>query len=107
MAVVKLIVLYPRAKDIDAFEKAYHNEHVPLARKKLKGVTKFVATKVVGSPQGTPPYCRIAELHFASMEDLQACTSSDGGKETVAHAISISSGGPPVFMVAEEQVSPF
>jgi len=104
---VKLVVLYPRAKDIDVFEKAYHNEHVPLAMEKLKGVTKFVATRVIGSPQGTPPYCRIAELHFASLEALEACTASDGGKETVAHAIAISSGGPPIFLVAEEQASAF
>ena len=107
MAGVKLIVMYPRPKDIDAFEKAYQNEHVPMAMEKLKGVTKFVATKVVGSPQGTPPFHRIAELHFASMESLQACAGSPGGRETVAHAFSISSGGPPTIMVAEEQVSTF
>jgi uncharacterized protein (TIGR02118 family) len=103
MATVKLVVMYPRPKDIDAFEKAYQDEHVPMAMEKLKGVTRFVATKVMGSPQGTPPFHRIAELHFASMESLQACAASQGGKETIAHAASISSGGPPVIMVAEEQ----
>ena len=103
MAEVKLVVMYPRPKDIDAFETAYQNEHVPMAMEKLKGVTKFVATKVMGSPQGTPPFHRIAELHFASMESLQACAASQGGRETIAHAASISSGGPPVIMVAEEQ----
>src|SRR5215471_14960160 len=103
MATVKLVVMYPRPKDIDAFEKLYENEHVPMAMEKLKGVTKFVATKVMGSPQGTPPFHRIAELHFASMESLQACAASQGGRETIAHAASISSGGPPVIMVAEEQ----
>lgn len=103
MAAVKLVVMYPRPKDIDAFEKAYQDEHVPMAMEKLKGVTKFVATKVIGAPQGTPPFHRIAELHFASMESLQACAASQGGRETIAHAASISSGGPPVIMVAEEQ----
>jgi uncharacterized protein (TIGR02118 family) len=103
MAGVKLVVMYPRPKDIDAFEKAYQNEHVPMAMEKLKGVTRFVATKVLGAPQGTPPFHRIAELHFASMESLQACAASQGGKETIAHAASISSGGAPVIMVAEEQ----
>ena len=103
MAAVKLVVMYPRPKDIDAFEKAYQDEHVPMAMEKLKGVTKFVATKVIGAPQGTPPFHRIAELHFASMESLQACAASQGGSETIAHAASISSGGPPVIMVAEEQ----
>ncbi|HEU4416585.1 MAG TPA: EthD family reductase [Candidatus Angelobacter sp.] len=102
MAGVKLIVMYPRPKDIDAFEKVYQKEHVPMAVEKLKGKTKLVATKVVGAPHGTPPFYRIAEVHFPSMDALQACAASDGGKETIGHAMKISSGGPPVIMVAEE-----
>ncbi|MGZ4828137.1 MAG: EthD family reductase [Candidatus Angelobacter sp.] len=103
MAGVKLIVMYPRPKDIDAFEKVYQTEHVPMAVEKLKGKTKFVATKVVGSPQGTAPFYRIAEVHFPSMEALQTCAASEGGQQTVAHAVKISSGGPPVVMIAEEE----
>jgi uncharacterized protein (TIGR02118 family) len=103
MAGVKLIVMYPRPKDIDAFEKVYQKEHVPMAVEKLQGKSKLVATKVTASPQGTPPYYRIAEVHFPSMEALQACAASPGGKETLGHAVQISSGGPPVFMIAEEE----
>jgi len=103
MAGVKLIVMYPRPRDIDAFEKLYQSEHVPMAVEKLKGKNKFVATKVLGAPAGTSPFYRIAEVHFPSMEALQACAASPGGKETLAHAATISSGGPPVVMVAEEQ----
>ena len=36
------------------------------------------------------------------MEALQQCAESIGGKETLANAAKISSGGPPVIMVAEE-----
>src|SRR5689334_10921953 len=52
MAGVKLIVMYPRPKDINAFEKLYQTEHVPMAVQKLTGKTKLVATKVIASPQG-------------------------------------------------------
>jgi uncharacterized protein (TIGR02118 family) len=104
---VKLVVMYPRPKDVDVFEKAYQSEHVPMAVEKLKGKTKLVASKVLGAPQGNAPFYRIAEVHFPSMEALQACAASDGGKETLAHAASISSGGPPVVMVAEEQAFTF
>lgn len=55
MAGVKLMVMYPRPRDIDAFEKVYQEEHVPMAVEKLSGKTKFVATKVVVTPDGTPP----------------------------------------------------
>jgi uncharacterized protein (TIGR02118 family) len=100
---VKLVVMYPRPIDIEAFEKIYDEEHVPMAVAKLAGKTKMVGTRILGSPQGTPPFHRIAEVHFPSMEALEACTASDGGKQTIAHAVSISSGGAPTILVAEEE----
>jgi len=78
-----------------------------MAVEKLAGKTKIVATKIVGSPQGTPPFHRIAEIHFPSMEALQACAASDGGKQTLANAAAISSGGTPIFLVAEEETFVF
>jgi uncharacterized protein (TIGR02118 family) len=108
MAVVKFMVMYPRPQDIEAFEKLYQEEHVPMAVEKLQGKTKLVATKVVATPDGTPPpFYRIAEVYFPSLEALQACAQSDGGKETLAHAVKISSGGAPIFLVAEEQTFTF
>jgi uncharacterized protein (TIGR02118 family) len=100
---VKIVVIYPRPTDVEAFEKIYQDEHVPMAGKKLAGKTKFVATKIVGSPQGTPPFYRIAEIHFPSMQALQACVASQDAQETLAHARKISTGGPPIVMVAEEE----
>ena len=107
MAGVKLIVQYPPPKDVEAFEKAYHAEHVPMAVARLSGKTKIVASKVIASPQGHPAFYRIAEIHFPSMAHLEACAASEGGKQTIANAVSISSGGPPVFMIAEEEVFTF
>ena len=70
---------------------------------KLVGKTRFVATKVAGTLNGTRPlFYRIAEVHFPSLQMLQACAQSDGGRETLAHAVKISSGGTPLFLVAEE-----
>jgi uncharacterized protein (TIGR02118 family) len=103
MAGAKLIVMYPPPKDIDAFEQKYQKEHVPMAVEKLAGKTKLVATKVVASPQGAAPFYRIAEVHFPSMAALQACAASEGGKKTLEHAVSISSGGAPTVMIAEEE----
>jgi uncharacterized protein (TIGR02118 family) len=107
MADVKLMVIYPHSKDVEVFEKTYQQEHVPLAIAKLIGKTKIVATKVLGSPQGIPPFYRIAEVHFPSMQALEACAASEGGKEVLAHAAKISPGGPPIFLVAEEETVTF
>ena len=107
MAAAKLIVIYPQPKDVAAFEKVYANEHVPLAVAKLERKTKIVATKVIASPQGAPPFHRIAEVYFNSLADLQAAASTPGGQEVIASAVSISSGGPPIFLVAEEETFTF
>lgn len=61
---VKLIVTYPRPKDIQAFETVYEGEHVPLAVENLVGKTKLVATKVLGSPTGKPAFHRIERFIF-------------------------------------------
>ena len=37
------------------------------------------------------------------VEAMQKSLASPGGQETAAHAVSISSGGPPIFLVAEEE----
>ena len=107
MATPKLIVAYPPPKDADAFEAIYHQEHVPMAVAKLEGKTKIVATKVLQSPQGPPRFYRIAEVHFPSMEALQRCAASAGAQETLANAAKISSGGPPVIMIAEDDTFNF
>ena len=107
MSSVKLIVAYPQPVDVDAFEKVYLGERVPLAVEKLAGKTKIVATKILASPQGKPQFYRVAEVHFPSMKILEECAASAGGKETLANAVKISSGGPPVIMVAEEDTFRF
>jgi hypothetical protein len=53
---------------------------------------------------GKPAFHRIAEIHFPSMEAVEACAASDGGKQTLANAVSI---GPPVFLIAEQEVFEF
>jgi uncharacterized protein (TIGR02118 family) len=74
----------------------------------FNGITKFVASKVVGTPDGSaPPFHRIAELHFPSMEALQRAAASSSAQKAVAHAISISTGGKPIFLVVEEESKTF
>jgi uncharacterized protein (TIGR02118 family) len=109
MAGAKLVVLYPYPQNVDTFERAYAEEHVPMVNENtMKGIVKFVATRIVGTADGSPPpFYRMAELYFPSLEALQQCASSAGAQEAVAHAVSISSGGKPLFLVAEEETTTF
>jgi hypothetical protein len=61
----------------------------------LRGKTKIVATKVLPLPQGENPFYRVAEVRFPSMGAFQKC------------AVKLSSGGPPVIMIAEEDTFTF
>jgi uncharacterized protein (TIGR02118 family) len=109
MAGAKLVVLYPTPRDPAAFERAYREEHSPMVTPAtFKGLTRFVASKVTGTADGkSAPFVRIAELHFPSLQTLQAAAGSESAKRTVAHAVSISTGGPPMFLVAEEESKTF
>jgi uncharacterized protein (TIGR02118 family) len=105
----KVIVLYPSPPDVNAFERAYTQDQVPIVTgQNFKGIQKFVASRVVGTADGSaPPFYRLAELHFPSMEALQAAAGSASAQRVVAHAVSISSGEKPVFLVAEEESKTF
>ncbi|HXG87829.1 MAG TPA: EthD family reductase [Vicinamibacterales bacterium] len=109
MAGAKIIVLYPTPTDATTFERTYAQEHAPMVTaENFKGITRFVGSRVVGTPDGSPaPFARIAELHFSSMQALQAAAGSPEAQKVVAHAVSISSGGMPVILVAEEETKTF
>jgi uncharacterized protein (TIGR02118 family) len=105
----KIVVLYPPPKDVAEFERAYVQDHSPMVSpKSFPGIRKFVASRVVGAPGGgSPAYHRIAELHFPSMDVLGDAAASKGAQDAVAHAVSISTGGAPVFLIADEEVKTF
>lgn len=104
---VKLMVMYPRPKDIVAFERLYNRVHAPMTEDILPGKTMIVATKVLGAPRGAPPFHRIVEIHFPSMVALETCAASKGCKQTLAHALAISTGGAPTVLIAEEETQVF
>jgi hypothetical protein len=49
----------------------------------------------------------MAEIHFKSLDALNACAGSADGKKVVADATRISTGGAPLIMIATEDVVTF
>ena len=109
MAGAKLIVIYPSPRDVGTFERAYTQEHAPMVTPQaFRGISKFVASRVVATPDGSPaPFHRVAELHFPSLEALQSAAASPSAQKVVAHAVSISTGGLPIVLIAEEDTKTF
>lgn len=102
MASAKVVVLYPQPSDPATFDQLYADDHVPMVLENFPTLTSFRTARVVGAPQGQAPYYWVAELHFASMEALQAALSTEGAQRTVGHGIEISTGGPMTVLVCDE-----
>ena len=93
----KLTVLYGHPSDPAAFEQYYAETHMPLAVK-IPMLTRIEAAKAQPGPDGSAaPYYRIAELWFASLEQLQASMGSAEGRAAVADLGNFATGGTTVF----------
>lgn len=93
-----LLILYPIPSNPEAFDRAYREEHLPYAGPRLEGATGVVTRRVVGPAFAPPPYHLISDVSFPTIDALKACAGSVGGKEALAHAASISSGGAPMIV---------
>jgi uncharacterized protein (TIGR02118 family) len=99
---VQLLVIYPPPKDSKEFDRAYREEHLPYAGPRLIGATGVATKRVLGAPGGNPFAYAISFVAFPSAEAAKACAQSKGGQEALQHAASISTGGPPQFLLIED-----
>jgi uncharacterized protein (TIGR02118 family) len=99
-----LLIIYPTPKDAAKFDRAYRDEHLPFAGPKLRhvGATDIKTNRVLGPSFAPPPYHLMSDISFATLDALQACAASKEGKDALAHAASISSGGAPMLMVVAD-----
>jgi uncharacterized protein (TIGR02118 family) len=77
--VVKLVALYKKPADVDAFEKHYNEIHAPLARK-MPGLQKLEVSHMIGAPAGEPKFYMMAELYFEDKATMFTALNSDEGK---------------------------
>ena len=97
-----LLIVYPKPKDAAKFDRAYRDEHLPYAGPRLVGATGVKTQRVVGPGFAPPPYHLMSDVSFPTLDALKACAASEGGKQALAHAASISSGGAPMLMVVTD-----
>jgi uncharacterized protein (TIGR02118 family) len=91
---IKLTVLYAKPKDPDAFNKYYLNKHMPLVAK-IPGLQRTEVATILPPPpdQPEPPYWRITELYFQSVDDLQKGLASEEGKAATADLANFTDKG--------------
>ena len=94
----KLTVLYRHPTDPAAFEEYYAANYLPLIEK-IPNLRQFEAGKVIATPDGSePPYYRIAELWFESVEQLQSSLGSSEGQAAAEDIQNFATGGATLFI---------
>ena len=102
---IKLVVLYPHPIDADEFERLYVGKHLPLMRELVGPGVPLPTYRTIGSGERQPPFYRVAEIHFRSMDHFNEFTGS--GRSKIGHesSVKVSTGGKPIYLVCEEQES--
>lgn len=101
----KLIVLYPQPTDAEQFEKDYQ-AHMVFFNEKTglpENAKPYTITKMLNTPTGPAAFYQQFSMPFSSMEELQAAMSSPGMQEIGADAQRISTGGPLVIMIGNDE----
>ena len=86
---VKLVALYKKPTDVDAFEKHYTEVHTPLVQK-MPGLKRLEVSRFFGSPGGEPKFYMMAELYFENKEALFAALQSEEGKAAAKDVMSFA-----------------
>jgi uncharacterized protein (TIGR02118 family) len=90
---MKLTVLFGQPADPEQFESYYARVHLPLAAK-MPGVSRLELTKFTpGAGGAQPPYYRMAEIYFASEEQMHKTLRSAEGRAAAADIPNFASGG--------------
>jgi len=100
---VKLIALYKRPNDLQAFEQAYFNTHLPLMNK-VPGLRKTVITRFSRTLMGDD-FFMMAEMYFTDSSALKAGLKSP---EMAAAGENLNgfAAGLVTLLVGEEQEQP-
>lgn len=99
---VKLIILYGPPEDPEAFEDYYANHHLPFAQK-MPNVRGAELSRVIGTPdESEPPYYRVAQLSYDSVEDLRAAINSEEGRAVLADLPNFATGGVTMLITEED-----
>lgn len=76
---VKLVALYSTPPDPEAFDRHYHEVHLPLIER-WPGLRRLEAGKVTGAPGGPAPFYLVAEMYFDDAAALRAALRSPEGR---------------------------
>ena len=93
---VKLIALYRKPGDTEAFDRHFFSAHVPLARA-YPGLRRLEIIRVAGAPIGETSYHLLEELTFDSRDAMDAALASKEGKAVTRDLMTFAAEWITVF----------
>ena len=86
---IKLVALFKRPEDVEAFDAHYDDTHAPLMRQ-VPGLERLEVTRNLQAFRGEPEYYLIAEMYFKDKESFDAAMASEenrtAGKDLMSFA---------------------
>ena len=99
----QILVLYNAPADPAAFDRYYHQTHIPIA-KKIPGLRSHVVSNgPVQALAGTAPHL-VAILQFDSMVDVDAALTSPEGQAAAGDLPNFASGGASLLIYDDKAV---
>jgi uncharacterized protein (TIGR02118 family) len=93
----RFLALYETPPDPEAFDRHYHQTHIPLIRR-LPGLRRCTLGRNVTALHGAPYYL-VAELEWDTMDELQAAFATPQGRATAADAARLQELAPVRRMI--------
>ncbi len=86
---IKLVALFKRPEDVEAFDLHYDHKHAPLMRA-VPGLQRMEVTRNLQAFRGDPEYYLVAEMYFANKEAFESAMQSEenrvAGKDLMSFA---------------------
>jgi uncharacterized protein (TIGR02118 family) len=100
----KILAMYTKPTDPEAWDKYYLETHVPMA-KKLPGLRRLELSRGdVITPMGPSPFHLIGALYFDDMAAAQAAMASPEGQAAAADAMSFMAPGSMLLAFDSDDV---
>jgi len=94
----QILVLYNTPADAAAFDKYYHETHIPLA-KRIPGLRSYRISAAPPRVLAGNPAHLVAELTFDTMADLDAARASPEGQATAGDLANFAQAGVSLLIM--------
>jgi len=102
---IKLIALYRRPDDLEAFLEHYREVHTPLTLA-LPNLERLVLNRVTADAfGGEPEFVLVAEMHFADEDGFKSAMRSEENRRLAADLQGFAGGVATVLIAESEEVT--